>query len=324
MTTILNKIELPDTFTQKITHSFQHKGEEWLQQLPQLVETCVKRWHLSNLTLSPELFYSLVLFGRQPENGEVVLKIGVPHQELYSQIHSIQLFQGHGLCRCFALDEALGAMLLERILPGENLWTVHDPVERCQIVADLYRQMIVYPPVGHRLPLFRDRIQNAVQRSENVPDSPAFLTKSLHQAAVDYLKLEAENGAPMLLHCDLNHGNILRDHQVWDANHGRRVTPGWRAIDPNGFVGARPLECARFIENEMRVTPAEDQMPALRRMIALFADILGCSQHAVAQGVMIDNILNTFLCIEFHTPEEWIESGLAACGLFQQSLDAGF
>jgi streptomycin 6-kinase len=310
MTTTLNTLQLPKDFTDRVIHSFAHKGEEWLRQLPQLVETCVERWQLTDLRLSPELFYALMLFARQDEFGEVVLKVGVPHLELFAQIHAIPYFDGHGLCRCFALDESLGAMLLERVLPGENLWTVTDPAERYEIAAGLYRQMVIPPPAEHRLPLFRERLETAAQRTRQIPGAPEFLTKSLGEAVEEYHQLEAENGGPMLLHCDLNHGNILRDHLEW------------RAIDPNGFIGARPIECARFIENEIRLTPAEDQHKALHTMTALFSGVIGCSQSAIAQAVRIDNLLNTFLCIEFNAPNEWIESGLTACTLFQTFHDS--
>lgn len=304
MMTLLNGIQLPDAFIDQIRRGFQQKGERWLEALPALTERCVQKWQLADIALSGELSYNLVLFARHQQEGEVVLKIGVPHLDLFSEMRAIRLFEGRGLCLCFASDEALGAMLLERILPGENLWTVKEAEERYRITADLYRQVLVHPPADHGLPLFGELIANAIKRSAEVPETPPFLVEWLRQTQEDYARLEAESAKPVVLHCDLHHGNILRDCHAWEANLG------WRVIDPKGFVGARPIECARFIENELDLFETDDaKLAALRRMLAVFAPALGFSEKMLAQALAIDNILNTYWSVESHSSQAWIESG---------------
>ncbi|NSW53821.1 MAG: hypothetical protein HPY85_15065 [Anaerolineae bacterium] len=316
MTMILQSIQLPEAFIDKIRRSFQEKGAVWLQALPSLVDCCVTRWELSDLRLSDELSFNLVLFARHPKFGEVALKIGVPHTDLFSEIRSIRLFQGRGLCRCFDSDESLGAMLLERIVPGENLWSINDPLERYRITADIYRQMVVHPPDDHNLPLFSNLIEGAIQRSANHPQTPAELLALLHQLPSQYASLENANGGPVVLHCDLHHGNILRDEHAYDLGQGWRISPGWRAIDPKGFVGARPIECARFIENEIDSIPADGKLQALETMFTIFSEALGTPKQTLAQALIIDNILSTYWCVEDHCPEEWVEAGLAQHRLF--------
>ena len=310
MTTLLNGIQLPEYFIDKIRRGFQQKGEHWLEELPGLTERCVKHWQLTHIRLSEELSYNLVLFARHPQEGEVVLKIGVPHLDLFSEMRAIRLFEGRGLCRCFASDEALGAMLLERILPGENLWTVQEAEERYRVTADLYRQVLVHPPAEHGLPLFGELIANAIKRSADVPEAPPFLVEWLRQAQADYTRLEAESGAAVVLHCDLHHGNILRDQHVYEANLGWRVSPGWRVIDPKGFVGARPVECARFIENELDLFDSDDaKLAALERMLTVFSPALGFPKRMLAQALLIDNVLSTYWSVEDHALPESIEGG---------------
>jgi streptomycin 6-kinase len=318
---LLNGIQLPEEFIDTIRRGFQQKGNRWLEDLPALTERCVQQWQLTNVHLSEELSYNLVLFARHPQEGEVVLKIGVPHLDLFSEMRAIRLFEGRGLCRCFALDEALGAMLLERILPGENLWTVKDPEERYRITADLYRQVLVHPPAEHGLPLFGELIATAIERSADVPETPPFLVDWLRQIQSDYAQLEAESGEPVVLHCDLHHGNILRDQHVYEANLGWRVSPGWRVIDPKGFVGVRPVECARFIENELDLFESDDaKWAALERMLAAFAPALGFPERTLVQALAIDNVLNTYWSVESHSSQVWIDSGYRQHALFTKFL----
>ena len=97
MTTLLNGIQLPEAFIDQIRRGFQQKGDRWLEELPELTERCVEKWQLTHVCLSDELSYNLVLFARHPQEGEVVLKIGVPHLDLFSEMRAIRLFEGRGL-----------------------------------------------------------------------------------------------------------------------------------------------------------------------------------------------------------------------------------
>jgi streptomycin 6-kinase len=170
------------------------------------------------------LSYNLILFADHPQYGQVVLKIGVPHLDLFSEMEAIQLYEGHGICRCYAVDKTRGAMLLERILPGKDLRSVQDAGERFRIAADLYARNKTEVPEECGLPTYQNLIERAIKRLPEHPHMPAKLVTWLHQIKKQHKSLdprEAEHQT--VLHCDLHHMNILQDGE------------GWKLIDPKGI-----------------------------------------------------------------------------------------
>ncbi len=177
---MMNSFELPITFIDKINRGFGDTGTVWLMDLPEIIEHCVKQWNLTNIKVCEELSYNLILFANHPTHGPVVLKIGVPHLDLFSEMEAIQLYAGHGICQCYAVDEAHGAMLLERVLPGEDLRTIQDADERYRITAELYQKIHTPVPENCSLPTYQSLIETAIKRLPDNPQVPGKLTTWLH------------------------------------------------------------------------------------------------------------------------------------------------
>ncbi|MCD4752386.1 MAG: aminoglycoside phosphotransferase family protein [Anaerolineaceae bacterium] len=290
-------MQIPQSFQEKIIHSFGEKGRNWLSQLPQFFDECVEKWKLTDLQTSTDLSYNYVCFGEHPEYGKVALKIGVPHLDLYSEMEAITLFEGKGLCRCYAVDESRGAMLIERILPGGDLRQIQNPQQRFEIAASLYRQIKVTPPADCELPEYDSLISNAIQRSKKISDVPSQIQVWLDEIHTLYQSLEARLESNVVLHCDLHHMNILRDGS------------SWRAIDPKGFVGLRAVEPARFIENELNLFPSSRPLEAINQMVTLFAQTIDSPKGDVAVCLFIDNVLSTYWSVEEHAPDAKIQDG---------------
>jgi streptomycin 6-kinase len=75
------------------------------------------------------------------------LKIGVPRDELTSEIEALHLFNGEGACQLLDADEEKGFLLLERLRPGVMLATLEDDDEATRIAAELMKR-IWRPLVG--------------------------------------------------------------------------------------------------------------------------------------------------------------------------------
>lgn len=299
----MQQFDLPLEFIEKISRSFGDTGKVWLLDLPETIEACAQQWGLQNLEVAGGLSYNLILFADHSQYGPVVLKIGVPHLDLFSEMEAIQLYDGHGICRCYAVDETRGAMLLERVLPGKDLRTVKDADERYRIAADLYARNKTEVPEECGLPTYQNLIERAIKRLPEHPHMPTKLITWLHQIKKQHKKLVKDAQHLIVLHCDLHHMNILRDGD------------GWKLIDPKGFIGVPAMECIRFMQNEVDLYPWEDPLAAVQKMISIFAPAIGVSTDEVKQCYFIDSVLSCTWSHEDSSPGDQLDGCLASCHL---------
>ena len=297
------EFDLPIEFIEKISRSFGDTGKVWLMDLPETIETCASQWQLSKLRVCNELSYNLILFAHHPTYGEVVLKIGVPHLDLFSEMEAIQLYGGRGICRCYAVDKAHGAMLLEKVSPGDDLRSVNDADHRYQITAGLYQQIHTSVPKECTLPTYQSLIERAIQRLPENPQVPQKLVTWLHLIRKEHKALIKETPQLVVLHCDLHHMNILRDGN------------DWKLIDPKGFIGVPAMECIRFMQNELGLYEQTDKKAAIEKMIACFAPALKVSTATVKKCFFIDSVLSCYWSHEERSPQDQLQECLTTCEL---------
>ncbi len=304
----MQQFDLPLNFIEQISRTFGDTGKVWLLDLPQTVDWCVQQWGLSNLEVADGLSYNLILFATHPEFGPVVLKVGVPHLDLFSEMEVIQLYNGRGICRCFAVDAEHGAMLLERVLPGEDLRTVKDADERYRIAADLFARNKTEVPAVCNLPTYQDLIERAIDRIPQNPQVPEQLVAWLHEIKGHHQQQVDETPLLSVLHCDLHHMNILRS-----GDH-------WKLIDPKGFIGVPAMECIRFMQNEIDLFPPSDQRTTIDLMISVFATALKVDPRTVEQCYFIDSVLSTYWGFEDDSTADWLEEGVRQCGYLKREF----
>ena len=219
---------IPDSLRRTVVRVFGPPAQQWLESLPNLMAASIKKWGLYECIPSPIMSHNLVSFARSVEFGDVVLKIGFPHRELYTEQEALTVFNGRNICQIFAWDESLGAMLLERISPGRDLTTVNDKKHRIVAAAALAAELPV--PVGEdqRFPLFSELLTQAVNRQRQAGTYPEMLQ---YMEAAQQAYTRVATGRPqVLLHGDLNHWNII-------SHNGQ-----WKAIDPKGIIGPACME----------------------------------------------------------------------------------
>ena len=185
---------------------------------------------------------SLLVFGRR--GGEpVVLKVVKREGDEWRSGEIVHAFGGRGVVRVLEYED--GAALLERIVPGTNLVELtrggHDDAAT-EAIAEVIAAMApnAAPPW---CPTVSDWAQSFTWYSDSGDAQiPAPLVR---RASEIYTELcETQRGA-RLLHGDLQHYNVLRDHHR-----------GWLAIDPKGVVGEVEYEVGALLRN-----PAE--LPAI-------------------------------------------------------------
>jgi hypothetical protein len=112
---------VPEWFTVRAGQVWGEPGRRWAARLPTVVEDCARRW---SLTVGPAfpLSYTYVAPVTRADGSPAVLKLVVPEEpELASGAEALRLAAGDGLAELFEVDLEAGALLLERVEPGDRL-----------------------------------------------------------------------------------------------------------------------------------------------------------------------------------------------------------
>lgn len=287
-------MQIPEYFRDQIARCFGERGEEWLTNLPQILNQCLQKWDLTECRIAEGLSINLVCFAQSPDYGNVVLKVGAPHSELYTEMKALTLYQGRNICKCYDSDMELGAFLLERVNPGQDLTSVKDIRAQLMIAADLIVKLpIPIPKNLQGLPTYSDWINRAFTRArkENLVGEKML---SLIEVA-EQLFIEIENGdrPKVLLHGDLHHWNILQDENE-----------GWKAIDPHGVIGVPCMESARFMNNHIDEVEGAGKLDHLDDMVTVFSTKFGESKRTIAICLFVLDVLSTCWTFEEAKPDK--------------------
>jgi streptomycin 6-kinase len=178
---------------------------------------------------------SLLGFGVRDGKRVVLKLITGAHDELHSG-KVLRAFDGSGAVR--VLEDEVGAVLLERLEPGEqlvNLVRRGEDGEATRILAGVIEKLAHHTPPAES-PTVADW-GRGFDRYINSGDAqiPGGLVR---QARIVHEELVESQGNSMLLHGDLQHYNVLFD-----------TDRGWLAIDPKGVVGELEYEVGALLRN---------------------------------------------------------------------------
>lgn len=254
---------------QNIFDVYGPAGEAWLAGLPALLEECAARW---SLTLGPpfgNLSYNYVASATGPDGAALVLKVGPPNPEMTSEIEALRVFDGRGATRLIDADAERGILLLERMLPGDSLWTLDDEEEVIAIVVGVMRRLYRPLAAGHPFRTLADLSTGLNRLRAEFDGGYGPFPPARVERAIGLFRELTGMAEPLLIHGDLNPGNVLRG--------GREP---WLAIDPKGYAGDPLYDVATFLNDAPRLPEA-----ALRRLldrrVRLLAEGLGVSRGAV-------------------------------------------
>ncbi|MDX1666531.1 MAG: aminoglycoside phosphotransferase family protein [Saprospiraceae bacterium] len=252
------KIELPKSFRKTIISRYGEYGREWLEALPDIVQSCLDLWALRPISSPFSLSYNYLCVVERAGGSQAVLKIGHPHEpELLREMEALGHFGHVNMVRLLERDSWLGAMLLERLQPGTTLRHVRakDDERATRLAAGLIGDMTAPIPENSSFP---DIAEWGAILSEpgELSAAPFPYADTIGRAKNLLSELQLPSGKRKLLHGDLHHANILLDQDR-----------GWVAIDPKGVVGDPAFNFARFIHNFWEETPDRDLVE--RRLVIL-------------------------------------------------------
>ena len=270
-------------------------GAQWLAQLPGRVAECARRWSLQVLPPFPVESYSYVAPAVRSGSEPVVLKIGVPGRELTCQIEALRRWNGSGICRLLEADTPRGFLLMERVLPGEPLKRIADDEQLTCVALQVMRRLWKPAPEGHIFPSIAEWAGDLQKlRARFDGGFGPFPAAAVERAGGQFAELLSDGSPSMLIHGDMNWGNILR---------GQREP--WLAIDPKGVVGDPLYDVAAFLNDPPQGLSGPELKRLLSRRVAQIAEGLGVERARVKTWAQAHCVLAGYWTYEDHNGLGW-------------------
>jgi streptomycin 6-kinase len=261
----------------------------WRLRLPDLdatLDRCAREWGLRLGPPFPGLSDNYAAPVRLADGGAAVLKIcPADEPELATEIAALRLYDGWGAVRLLAAEQAAGALLLERAVPGTAL---PDGPGAEAVVARVMARLHRPPAAPHPFPTVADWGRRAFAGHRARYGGPGPMPPRLFaQAEATLAERPAE---PRLLHGDLHHANVL----------AAKREP-WLAIDPKGVVGEPAFDTYAFLHNPVGVAIGPE---AQRRRADALADALGLAPAHVRRWAAAGIVLSAVWTLEDDAPAE--------------------
>ena len=237
----------------------------WLDRLPDALRKLERRW---SLTLGApfdgeEVSCAWVAPVTRADGASAVLKLGMPHMEGEHELIALRFWDGDPTVQLLAADDELGAMLLERCVPGTVLRLLPEP-EQDLVIALLLRKLWRLPPAPHSFrplsTLTEYWSDETMSQIELWPD-----TGLVREGLRLFKELPHTAPVEVLLATDLHAGNVLRSERQ-----------PWQVIDPKPFVGDPAYDTTQHLFNcAARLRSDPDGT------ICRIADLLGVDRERV-------------------------------------------
>ena len=193
------------------------------------------------------------------EDGtEAVLKIGFPHDEARFESHALRFLNGDGAVRLLHASDDGFSLLLERCLPGTDLWSVSEEegnAVACQVLPRLWRE----PEPDAPFVFLSDYVATWWEDLPNL--AVGYEDELVTEVVARGRELVASQSQQVLLHGDFHPGNVLSAQRE-----------PWLVIDPKPVVGEPAYDLAQLLFNRSRfLLSSSDPVAVLRQQIEWFA-----------------------------------------------------
>lgn len=266
------------------------------------------------IVLGPEIAHHAhrVFAARTTGGVEAVLKLARPGTDwLASEARTLELQAGRHCARLLAAEPE--GLLIERILPGRPVSELVLAGRDDEATALLAEAIAAFDLERSEDPVLRpiaDRVTDLVAAGpllDSIAPARRARCESLVAGAAATLdRLLAGGPAPVVLHGDLHHENLL------DAGGA-----GWVAIDPHGGLGDPGYEVGQLMLNPRAVVDHLEvgELAALtERRLSLLASLLGSDRDRLAAWAFVKSVLAALwqLADGEQWPAAWRLAGLLA------------
>ena len=203
---------LPVSRRQAILNQFPETGSRWISDYRRNIEKCMDTWQLTLLDAVDIGWPTNMIYFAENENRQPrVLKIGHPNPEMITEITTLQAYAGRSAVALLDADASIGALLLERIMPGTTLRQLgHDPAN-IKSAAQLMRYLPRQQTGLTDLPGFSGWMETAFSGFRADAEGDAEFLSYIEAAESAFELICKDSDGDYLLHGDLHHENILMD-----------------------------------------------------------------------------------------------------------------
>lgn len=266
----------------------KNERQKWIARLPQSLQQLGEKWDLREIAPIYSSDWYHVFSAVQSKNNQffpVILKLGFDSETIKQEMIVLQFYQSSSRCvRLLDADIGLGALLLERLLPGVSLKSLFphgDEVAAARAAEVMHSLHAVAPPAHSKIPTVSDWLQG-------LNGDYAVLQHHLPKARKLAKLLARTQQKPVLLHADLHHDNILlSDNGIWIA------------IDPKGLIGEPAYEAGAFIRNPLPELLQQDSIASIiSQRLKIFAEALQVNQERLKDWSYVQEVLSGCQAIE--------------------------
>ena len=268
-------MDLPTALAASLDGFPRHVVDPWLEALPARIAAARRRWGVDiGSPFEPGGVTSYVAPATTSDGTAAVYKITIPHDEARGEGAALAAYGGDGAVHVMAQEPTTSELLLERAVPGHDLWTVPDDGERVAVAGDVMQRL--RRPVDDAAGI--DSLATVAEAWAAVTErrlitSEVPWTVQPIERGVDLLRsMSAAGVSPVLLHGDLHPGNILAAERH-----------AWLAIDPKPLVGDPAFEPVQLLtQRGGRIV--EPSAPAdVAERLEIIADMCGVDATRVGR-----------------------------------------
>ena len=268
----------------------------------------VARWNLTLVDQYSDVYPGNIVWRcALPDGTPAVVKTKPdrgPEDEFVSGIDAMVLYGGRGMVRVLDLDRDERVVLMEQVVPGQNLLNI--PIAAAlEAAASVMRNLRRPPPPGHSFADVR-AYYRAWPNHLRVYGAPGPIDPDLFEMGARLLlELCDTSVAQVVLHGDLHYGNILSSDRE-----------GWLAIDPKGVVGEPCYEVGDMFRNRVdELYDKPDPVRAMRHRIETVATLTAFDPERVRLWALAQAVLSCLWTAE--DPRQAVEVDLRAARLLR-------
>jgi len=272
----------------------KHLGEktgEFLAGISVKLDRYAEKWQLSQMVYMETDTVNLLFSCESVLYGACVLKMCIPGSEVATEINCLRAYNGHGYVKLHDYSLVDNVLLLERVIPGGQMWAVDDYRQRAQLFAELVKDLPINWDGQGEFPTYRtwmEGIRIKLTGMGGRDDALLYLDKALRV----YDELKVKYNRECLLHGDMHQENLLLN-----------ASGGYTVIDPKGVIDDPVMETARFLCNEFEDN-LEETEKKIREIVVIMSPIIGVPEKDMLKAVYVDVALGNCWSLEDYYPTQ--------------------
>jgi streptomycin 6-kinase len=278
----------------EIENIINHFGKDFYEKVLRDIEVYADKWTLTSFQFIPSYSANLVFICYSENFGNVVLKIGNPFGEIFTEFNTLCQYNGRRFCRVFDADIENGIILEECVQPGNPLRHESSLDKRLSVFCSLYNGLHITPAKADIYPTYTEWVGKITEYMSKRQDCKE-LYMYMKKAKDICLAVSTLYSQKMLLHGDFHHDNILL------GNDGEYII-----IDPKGVIGDPVFDVPRFILNEFGDVINTELYKKINDIICILENNLNIPNDILKQCLYVETAMGICWSVESgSTPEEY-------------------